>query len=32
MLGWSDAHLKLGIEFFNPLKFGLDNKSEGASK
>ena len=30
MLGWSEAHLKLGVETFDPPKFGTSSKSNGA--
>ena len=30
MLGWSEAHLKLGVETFDPPKFGTNSKSNGA--
>lgn len=30
MLGWSETHLKLGIETFNPPEFGTNSKSNGA--
>ena len=32
ILGWSEAHLKLGIEFFDLLEFASESKSEEASE
>lgn len=31
VLGWSEAYLKLGVETFDPLKFGNNSKSNGVS-